>query len=259
MVNSFDLKNKVVLVTGGYGYLGKAITKSLLFHNATVFVLGREEKKFLAAFSETKRDNLYFQFCDISKSESISNALKEISDKVNRIDILINNAFYTKGQSPINMTDYEWSMGIDGTVGSSFKFIREIIPYFQRNNSGKIINVSSMYGMVSPDFKIYDNFPEFLNPPNYGAAKAAIIQLTKYYATYLGNYGITVNCVTPGPFPSNEVQEKIEFIHELKERTCLNRIGLPEDIAGAFIFLASNASNFVTGQNLIVDGGWTTK
>jgi len=261
MVQTFDLSAKIVLITGGYGYLGTAITESLLFHGATVYVLGRDESKFLAAFPENfgQRDKLFFQFCDVSMTESISNALKIIYAKTTKIDVLINNAFYSKGQSPLKMTDEEWMTGIDGTLSNVFKFIREIIPYFSKSNSGKIINVSSMYGMVSPDFTAYIKFPEFLNPPNYGVAKAGIIQLTKYYAAYLGKSGITVNTVTPGPFPSRKVQEKQGFINELSKRTCLNRIGSPEDIAGAFVFLASDASNFVTGQNIIVDGGWTIK
>jgi len=259
MIQTFNLGGKIVLITGGYGYLGKAITESLLFHGATVYVLGRDENKFSEAFSESSdyHKKLFFQYCDISMSESISYSLKTIYAKTTKIDVLINNAFYTKGQSPVKMTDEEWMTGIDGTLSNVFKFIREIIPYFSKSNSGKIINVSSMYGMVSPDFTAYIKFPEFLNPPNYGAAKAGIIQLSKYYAAYLGKSGITVNTVTPGPFPSKKVQKNSGFINELTKRTCLNRIGFPEDIAGAFIFLASDASNFVTGQNIIVDGGWT--
>ena len=108
-------------------------------------------------------------------------------------------------------------------------------------------------------FEIYDDFPEYLNPPHYGAGKAAVLQLTRYYASYLGKYGVCVNCVTPGPFPSNSVQESPKFIEKLAGATCLNRIGKPEDLAGAFVFLASNASNYVSGQNIIVDGGWTER
>jgi len=157
------------------------------------------------------------------------------------------------------MTDEDWQIGIDGTLNSVFRCVREIIPYFKKNNSGKIINVSSMYGVVAPQFEVYDEFPQFLNPPHYGAAKAGIIQLTKYYASYLGQFGINVNTVTPGPFPSIPVQKEIGFVEALKRKTCLDRIGNPEDLAGAFVFLASEASNYITGQNIIVDGGWTSK
>ncbi len=261
MVYSFNLNNKIVLITGGYGHLGKAITESLLFHGATVYVLARDNKKFLESFkdSEVNCDKLFFEKCDISSTDDIINAFKNIESSSGRIDVLINNAVYLKGQSPEKMSDDDWQIGIDGTLNSVFRCIREVIPYFKKNNAGKIINVSSMYGVVAPQFEVYDDFPQFLNPPHYGAAKAGIIQLTKYYASYLGHCGINVNTITPGPFPSVPVQEEIGFVNALKSKTCLDRIGKPEDLAGAFVFLASEASNFITGQNIIVDGGWTSK
>lgn len=261
MVYTFSLKNKVIILTGGYGYLGKAIAESLLYHEAIVYVLGRDEAKFIQAFPDTtiNRPHLNFIKGDISTSESIINSFQSVFEKEGKIDVLINNAFYSKGQSPEEMSDEEWSYCIDGTLSSVFRTTRSIIPFFKTNGSGKIINVSSMYGVVAPQFEIYDDFPDFLNPPHYGAAKAGVIQLTKYYASYLGQFNIQVNAVTPGPFPSDEVQSEMGFIDALKSKTCLNKIGKPEDLAGAFVFLASNTSNFITGQNIIVDGGWTSK
>jgi len=257
MIRTFNLDNKVVLVTGGYGYLGTAITESLLYHGAQVYILARDNEKFLQSFKPD--DNLFFEYCDIASTDEIKKAFSNIFAKTGRIDVLINNAFYSKGQSPENMTDEEWDFGIDGTLSSVFKCIREIIPYYKDTNKGKIINVSSMYGVVAPHFEIYDEFPQFLNPPHYGVSKAGIIQMTKYYASYLGRFGIQVNTVTPGPFPSQIVQESKVFVESLKSKTCLNSIGTPEDLAGAFVFLASDAANFITGQNIVVDGGWTIK
>lgn len=261
MIYTFNLKSKVVLVTGGYGYLGKSITESLVYHKAKVYVLGRDENKFLNAFSKNKSLNktLFFEFCDVSDTESIKECFSKIASCNSGIDILINNAFYSEGQSPELMTDMEWDKGIEGTLSSVFKCIREIIPHYKLNKAGKIINISSMYGIVAPQFEVYEDFPEFLNPPHYGAAKAGIIQLGKYYASFLGKYGIQVNTVTPGPFPSDKVQESEEFVQQLSSKTCLNRVGKPEDLAGVFVFLASDSSNFITGQNIIVDGGWTAK
>lgn len=256
MIYTFNLKDKVVLITGGYGHLGKAITNSLVFHNAKVIVLGRSVEKFEQSFSEHK--NLHFKHCDISSSASIKKAFSELYEQFSRIDVLINNAYYMKGQSPEQMTDEDWDYGMSGTLDSVFKSIREVIPFMKEQKAGKIINVSSMYGMVAPQFEVYDDFPEYLNPPHYGAAKAGIIQLTKYYASHLGKFGLQVNAVSPGPFPSEEVQKSKAFINDLAAKTCLNRIGQPEDLAGAFVFLASDTSNYVTGQNIIVDGGWTT-
>lgn len=259
MVHTFNLAQKNILITGGYGHLGKAIVESLLFHGANVFVLGRSLDKFQDTFGHEKTTNLYFEHCNIQETTSIKTAFENIFTTYKQIDVLINNAFYSSGQSPLNMTDEDWMNGIDGTLNSTFRCIREIIPYFSKTGSGKIINVSSMYGMVAPEFSIYSDAPEFLNPPHYGAAKAGVIQLTKYYASYLGHKNIQVNAVTPGPFPSKKVQENEKFIEQLKSKTCLNSIGKPEDLAGAFVFLSSNAANFITGQNIVVDGGWIIK
>jgi NAD(P)-dependent dehydrogenase (short-subunit alcohol dehydrogenase family) len=257
MVYTFDLKDKVVLVTGGYGHLGKAITESLVYHNAIVYVLGRDKAKFDEAFQHSA--NLHFVTCDIADSESIEQSLDEVLSKEGRIDTLINNAFYSRGQSPEEMFDEDFAYCLDGTLSSVFRVIKSLIPIYKKQQKGKIINVSSMYGVIAPQFEAYTEYPEYLNPPHYGAAKAGVIQLTKYYASYLGQHNVQVNCVTPGPFPSYTVQEKSGFIEELEKRTCLGRIGTPEDLAGAFVFLASDASNFITGQNILVDGGWTIK
>lgn len=261
MVQTFSLKDKVIIVTGGYGHLGKAITESLLFHGALVYVMARSKAKFDEAFLMTSTDtkSLNFVAGDIASSESVSHVFKTIFEKEGKIDVLINNAFYSKGQSPETMTDEEWNFCLDGTLSSVFRNIRDIIPYFKKANKGKIINVSSMYGVVAPQFEVYDDFPQFLNPPHYGAAKAGVIQLTKYYASYLGKLNVQVNTVTPGPFPSEAVQKSAGFVKALEDKTSLNRVGKPEDLAGAFVFLASEASNFITGQNIIVDGGWTSK
>ena len=260
MIYNFDLSKKTILITGGYGYLGKAITESLLFHKATVIVLGRDENKFNDIFKSNNflGTTLLFQHCDVSKTKSLKEAFLEIS-KNNDISVLINNAFYSSGQSPEQMADEDWENGIDGTLNSVFRAIREIMPYFKNNSGGKIINVSSMYGVVAPEFSVYEDAPQFLNPPHYGAAKAGVIQLTKYYASYLGEYQINVNTVTPGPFPSDSVQKDKDFIKALADKTCLKRIGEPDDLGGIFTFLSSDASNFITGQNFIVDGGWTSK
>jgi NAD(P)-dependent dehydrogenase (short-subunit alcohol dehydrogenase family) len=261
MIFTFSLDKKVVIISGGYGYLGKAITRSLLFHGAIVYVLAKNTHKFDEAFSDELKEskNLMIVEGDVSSSESLRDTFKFVFEKQGKIDILINNAFFSKGQSPELMTDEEWMIGVDGTLTSVFRAIREIIPYYKKAGKGKIINVSSMYGIVAPDFSVYEDFPVFLNPPHYGASKAGVIQLTKYYASYLGKFGINVNCITPGPFPSDEVQKSKEFIDKLKDKTLLKRIGYPEDLAGTFVFLASDTSNFITGQNIIVDGGWTAK
>jgi NAD(P)-dependent dehydrogenase (short-subunit alcohol dehydrogenase family) len=182
MVYTFDLKGKVVVITGGYGHLGQAITRSLVFHNATVIVFGRNEDKFLKEFNPKEREKIHFLQGDILESSSIAKAFDSVAREFGKIDVLINNAVSSRGQSPETMKDDDWVFGVDGTLNSVFRCIREGLPYL-KSSKGKIINVSSMYGMVAPDFEIYNEHPEFLNPPHYGAAKAGVIQLTKYYAS----------------------------------------------------------------------------
>src|SRR5688572_16940078 len=255
-VYKIELTGKTIVITGGYGHLGQAIVESLLAHGGNVYVLGRDKGKFSKSFDDRK---VNFVNCDVSETESIEKAMKEVVEKAGTIDVLINNAFYSQGQSPSEMSDQDWAMGIDGTLGNVFRCVRAIIPHMNKQKSGKVINVSSMYGMVAPDFSIYDESPDFLNPPHYGAAKAGVLQLTRYYASYLGKSGITVNSVTPGPFPSDAVQEDKVFIDKLSSKTLLGRIGKPEDLAGIFVFLSSDSANYITGQNFVVDGGWTTR
>lgn len=260
MIKKLDLSNKVVLISGGYGHLGTAITKSCLYYGAKVYVLGRNQLKFKNRFPNFKKErNLFFELCDITNSLKIEEVFHKIEEKEGQIDVLINNAFSTIGKTPECITDLEWEVSLNGILASVHKCIRAIIPFFKKQNHGKIINVSSMYGFIAPDFAIYNKFEKFTNLPNYGAAKAGVIQLTKYYASYLGRHSINVNSISPGPFPSLEVQKEKEFIENLKRKTALNKIGKPEDLAGVFVFLASEAANFITGQNIIVDGGWTIK
>lgn len=259
MVKTFDLSGKIILITGGYGHLGKAITESLVHHGGTVFVLARSKEKFDAAFQDHKQNGktLFFTDCDISDTKSIKEAFANVNKKAGGMDALINNAVYLSGQDPLEMSDKDWENGIDGTLNSVFRCIREAIPYLKSSTAPRIINVSSMYGMVAPDFGVYEEHPEFLNPPHYGAAKAGVAQLSRYYASFLGNDEITVNTVTPGPFPPDTIQNSKNFVDKLSEKTVLKRIGKPEEIAGAFVFLVSDASSYLTGQNIVVDGGWT--
>lgn len=249
-----SLKNKVILITGGYGYLGTSICQGLVLMGAKVWVLGKSAEKFSHKFGQTS--NMFFQEVDISDTKSIENGIEKIYQIEQKIDVFINNAMFLKGQHPETMSDEDWNYGIDGCLNSVYRCIRAVIPYLKKNSVGKIINVSSMYGLVSPDFKVYEN-NTFLNPPHYGASKAGILQMTRYYACYLGKHNIQVNAVTPGAFPNTEVQQNQEFIQNLKEKSPLGKIGKPEDLQGVFILLSSEASNFITGQNFIIDGGWT--
>jgi NAD(P)-dependent dehydrogenase (short-subunit alcohol dehydrogenase family) len=257
IIHRLSLEGKNVAITGGYGHLGVAIVDSLVAHGANVSVFGKDEDKFYAAsFSP----NVQFVQCDLADAQQVKSSIKKVVDRYDgKLAGFINNAFFLQGQSPINMTDSEWATGIDGTLATVFRCTREVTPFMIKQGFGKIVNVSSMYGLVAPDFSVYDESPEFLNPPHYGAAKAGVLQLTRYYAGYLGTRGICVNSVTPGPFPNENVKRNRPFVERLEKHTMVGRVGSPEDVAGVFVFLMSDASNFVTGQNFIVDGGWTAR
>ena len=254
--NSFSLAGKVILITGGYGYLGKSITAGLLENDAQVVVLGRSKEKFAQAFP-LKLPKLNFIPTDISNNESIKAAFADAAATYGRIDGLINNAFYSKGQQPLGLTDEEFAFSLDGNLGAVYRCIREVAPIMQKQKAGRIINVSSMYGLVSPDFKVYQNHPQHLNPPHYGAAKAGVIQLTRYFACYLGKENILVNAVTPGPFPNQITQQNQSFTQNLADKSPLGRIGNPDELKGIFVLLCSDMASYITGQNFVVDGGWT--
>jgi len=254
--NLFSLRDKIILITGGYGYLGKFITEGLLQSEGTVVVLGRSLEKFQAAFPSPSTQ-LYFQVTDVGNPTSIKESLEMIISRFKKIDVFINNAFYNKGNQPLAISDEDFAYSLDGNLGSVYRCIREVVPYMQAHGSGRIINVASMYGMVSPDFGVYAGLEQFLNPPHYGAAKAGVLQLTRYFACYLGKDNILVNTITPGPFPNETVQQNEQFISNLEAKSPLGRIGKPEELKGIFIFLCSDQATYITGQNFVVDGGWT--
>jgi len=258
MTQTIRLDQKVAAITGGYGHLGSAISQAMLMHGAKVFVMGRSDESFKTLQENTSNaEHLHFVSCDISQQVSVKQAFEAIRQQAGRLDILVNNAFYLKGDLPEKLNDDDFAYGIEGTLNSAYRCIREALAYLP--DGGRIINIGSMYGSVSPDFAIYKEHPDFFNPPNYGAAKAGLAQLSRYFANYLGNRQINVNCISPGAFPAPEVSKHESFIAEIKKRTALGRIGKPEDLGGICVLLASDHGSYITGQNIHVDGGWTSR
>ena len=250
-----DIKSKIVIITGGYGYLGKSMANILIEYGAIVYILARTKSKFDLEFS--KQLSVYFLETDLESIKSIDNSIQRIGKKEGKIDVLINNAYYGASNHPEKMTSQEFRRGVDGGLNQFYDCIRASIEYLKLSKNGKIINIASMYGMVVPDLNIYKEREEFLNPPNYGVSKAGVIHLSKYYAMYLGKYNINVNSISPGPFPSEDVQKDKEFIKRLENKTKLKRIGNPEDLQGLILLLSSSMSSYITGQNIAIDGGWT--
>lgn len=256
VIDSFKLTDKVAIVTGGYGNLGSAFTDALLEAGARVVVAGRRIEEFEKKYSNEL--NASFEFLDIMDSESVSSCFESIFNRYKSLDILVNNATTIKGQFFEKITDEEFAYSMDGVVGSVFRCCKEAVKYMKLSGGGNIINIASMYGVVAPDFRLYNgNCRWQFNPIHYGAGKAAVIQLTKYLSEYLFEHNIRVNSISPGAFPSEKTQNDLEFIERLSNKNPMGRIGNPEDLKGALIYLASDASKYVLGQNLQVDGGWT--
>lgn len=253
----FSLKGKVAIVTGGCGHLGKAMVDSLYEAGATVYVAGTSKEKYIERYGS---DNpCKFVEIDILSSKSISTAFRKVFEDAGRIDVLVNDAAYVEsgGKIPEEITDENWAGTQEGVMGSVFKCIREVLPYMN-NNGGSIVNIASMYGVISPNLSMYEDVcAPYLNPIDYGAGKAAVIQMTKYFGAYLIDRNIRVNCITPGTYPNPEIQKNKEFVRRLEEKNPAHRLGQPEDLKGAVLYLASDASKYVVGQNICVDGGWT--
>lgn len=252
----FSLKGKTAIVTGGCGHLGRAMVAALADAGASVWVAGTCHDKFLRVFGTDT--TLRFVKIDIMDSTSIREAFTKVAAEAGQIDVLINNAaqYAGIGKKSEDLSDDDWVRCIEGIAGSTYKCIREVLPFMKAG--GSIVNIASMYGIVSPYLAVYEPPCEAsLIPVNYSAGKASVIQMTRYFGTYLIDRNIRVNSISPGPFPSPKVQENKVFADRLREKNPSHRLGDPEDLKGAVLFLASDASKYVVGQNIQVDGGWT--
>lgn len=249
----FDMTGKVVVITGGSGYLGSACIEAMKDLGAIMVnadIMQRPEGK----------EDLFLE-CNMREKDAFSKLFKAVHDQYGRIDAVVNCALYGPQRKWCHyigaMEDEDWSEYVEGTLTTTFRSIRDSIPYL-KETKGSIVNFCSMYGLVAPDFRVYgdDDFNPSRNPPCYGSSKAAVQQLTKYAASDLGRFGIRVNCVSPGPFPrpSNQVND---FAEKLGSKTMLGRIGVNTEMAGAVALLCSDASTYMTGTNIVVDGGWT--
>lgn len=257
----FLLTGKTVVITGGAGHLGVGISEAIAAFGAEVYLLGHDAEK-----NKQERDRLRKKYVeltcetitfDLRDKYSVHNAVDAVMQQAKKIDILINNAAYGCTKPLHEYEEEEWLEGIDGTINSVFRMTREVLPIMLEQGHGNIINIASMYGMVAPNMEIYGDSGQN-NPANYGAGKAAIIQFTKYIACVYADKGIRANAVSPGPFPDSMVQRDVRFIRALESKTPMHRIGTPEDLQGVIVYLASDASRYTNGQNIAVDGGWTS-
>jgi gluconate 5-dehydrogenase len=253
-----NLKNKNILVLGGSGYLGTAACEVFAELGANIIVASRSKKNCEEVINRISKGENQFHSsidCDISKKESIQNLSKFIKDKYKKINVLVICAWNGKKNSWESIDQKDWESDIDICLNSNFKVIK--IMQETLTSPSKIILVSSMYGIVAPNPSLYENVPQE-NPPSYGVAKAGIIQFTKYLAAWLAKDKITVNCISPGPFPFPSVKKDYpDFCDRLKKKNPMAKLGIPDDLKGVFALLSTKSSDFITGQNISVDGGWT--
>lgn len=255
----FSLKGKVIIISGGAGHLGSAMSEGFVQYGAKVYIASRnveKNAKFAEYLSKKYDTDVFFEQLDTTDTNSVQVMVDRVLNRESRIDVLVNNSYSGKTGDMTTVTEEDWLESFDGSIHSSFRVTKAVLPTMVKQQSGSIINIATMYGVVSPNPEIYGDTGQN-NPPHYGAAKAGIIQFSKYLAGHYGKHGIRVNSISPGPFPNPDVQRNQAFINELSRKNPLNRIGKPEELKGVAILLASDASSYITGQNICVDGGWT--
>ena len=268
----FDISNKFILLTGSCGFFGRYISKTFLEVGAKVILLNRSARLLdqVKEYRRTFGKNMVFGFqVDFYKRKELEDTLREVTRKFD-IDVVINNAydlskktgFNTSKGHLENSTYNQWKSAFESGVYWAVLTTQIVGEQFKKKKKGSIINISSMYGAVSPNPKLYEG-TEIFNPPTYSVNKAGIVALTRYTASFWGKYGVRCNAILPGPFSnvesegSNSISSDDPFLERLKENTVLNRIGHPNDLRGLLIYLACDASSFMTGQAIRIDGGWT--
>lgn len=241
------LKDKVILVTGGSGLIGKEIVADIrrkggIALNADIHVSTDWEKGTL--------------YTDISEEKSVEETVTAVYEKYGCIDGLVNSAYPRTQDWGAFFEDIKydsWRKNVDMQLNSCFLFCQQVLKYMSVQKSGSIVNIASIYGVVGNDFTLYEEYGG-TSPAAYSAIKGGIINFTRYLASYYGKRQIRVNCVSPGGIFDNQHPS---FVARYNAKVPMGRMGNPEDIAPAVSFMLSDEARYVTGQNLVVDGGWT--
>lgn len=261
----FDLKGRVALVTGAAGWLGAPMCWALANAGATVVIVGRTEKSLreLAQQADAHSLKMEAEPCDVQNPSACQRLMQKVLTRHARLDILVNNASSgIAGGKGLDAPDTAFAEAADMHCAAAWRLINLALPGLRAavstSGDASVINIGSMYGTVSPVPEVYEKTGQPPNPPYYGAAKAGLLQLTRWLACRLGPEKIRVNSISPGAFPQWDARQRVpDFVTELDQRSPLGRIGNREEIAGPVLFLASKASSYVTGSDLAVDGGWT--
>jgi NAD(P)-dependent dehydrogenase (short-subunit alcohol dehydrogenase family) len=241
------LTDKIIIVTGGSGLLGKEFLKDIKSNGGTAINFDFQVETNLQAGNVQ---------CDITSTDSVDAAIQLIIDKYERIDGLVNNAYpRTKDWGTDFMSEpmESWNKNMEDQLGSHVYITKEVCRQMKNQNDGYVVNIASIYGVVGNDMSLYVGTP-LKTVAAYSAIKGALINFTRYLSSYLGNDNIKVNCVSPGGIFDNQDEK---FVKRYTDKTPLGRMGTPEDIAPMVSFLLSSKAKYITGQNIIVDGGWT--
>jgi NAD(P)-dependent dehydrogenase (short-subunit alcohol dehydrogenase family) len=254
LMKNLNFKDKIVLVTGASGQLGKALCRAYAENGALVISAD------LALNDENldSHENIEYILLDVTNYSSVQKVFEAISVKYGQIDVLINNAGVASFEPFAERSEENFDWVVNVNLKGTFNCIRALSSInMNQLNSSSIVNIGSIYGQVSPDFRIY-GIGDRNSSEIYGATKAGVIQMTKYFAVNLANQNIRVNTVSPGGIynPANPQSEK--FIENYSQRCPLGRMARVEEITGAVLFLTSDLATYITGQNLTVDGGYSS-
>jgi len=256
--DKFKLTNKVCVVTGGAGLIGQSIVKSLAQAEGKVILMDVNNEKGLGIAGSMQSSGLdvTYIYSDTSDIKATKAAMTKICDDLGGINVWINGAYPRTNDYGTMLDKVEiesWKNNIDMHLNSYCLLSRDVAELMKKNHGASIINIASIYGLVGPDFKLYRG-TEMTMPAVYSAIKSGIIGFTKYLAAYYAQYNIRVNVIAPGGVFNN--QPNI-FIENYSKQCPLGRMADAEEIAAPVLFLASEASSYITGSVLVVDGGWT--
>ncbi len=243
------LSNNVIFVTGGEGLIGREIVKNIRsFHGIAINA---------DIYAKDNIDNQSLRL-DITDDSSVEKAIEKVLSTYGKIDGLVNCAYPRTedwGTKFESILPKSWRKNVDMQLNSCFVTCQLVLKHMIKQKKGSIVNIASIYGVVGNDFTLYEDYGG-TSPAAYAAIKAGIINLTRYLASYYGRHNIRLNCVSPGGI-LDEKNQHPSFIKKYSERSPLRRLGLPHEIAPAVSFLLSDNASFITGHNLMVDGGWT--
>lgn len=251
----FRLDGRIAIVSGGAGIVGTPIVRGLAEAGATVIVASRT----LAACEDLARAlsaeglRVEAEQCDFSAESEILALRDRVLAKHLRVDVLFNNAVSRACGEFFDMAAEDWDCVMALNSTGFFLSCRIFAEVMANQGGGSIVNIASIYGMGGPRFSIYDDTP-VRSPVSYSFAKGGMLNMTKYLASFLAPRGVRVNAISPGGVRTNQPEQ---FISNYERSVPMGRMANPHDIQGAAVFLASDASAYVTGQNIAVDGGWT--